>query len=129
MSPATSRTRWRSTSRRLPPIGKSSAAFRFRATNIPSRLPTTTGLLIRRWNVNRLRPAALGPFDYTREDYTPSLWFAEGVTSYYAYVHLRRAGLWSRDEFLGHFAGEIGQLEIEPGRLTMSAESSSFHAW
>ncbi|PYV18288.1 MAG: hypothetical protein DMG21_05350, partial [Acidobacteria bacterium] len=40
------------------------------------------------WNVKRLRPAALGPFDYTREDYTPSLWFAEGVTSYYAYVHL-----------------------------------------
>ena len=81
------------------------------------------------WNVKRLRPLALGPFDYSREDYTPSLWFAEGVTSYYAYAHLLRAGLWTREEFLQHLANEIAQLEIEPGRLMMSAESSSFHAW
>jgi predicted metalloprotease with PDZ domain len=81
------------------------------------------------WNVKRLRPQALGPFDYAREDYTPSLWFAEGVTSYYAYRHLLGSGLWTREEFLGHLAGEIEQLEIEPGRLMMSAESSSFHAW
>jgi predicted metalloprotease with PDZ domain len=81
------------------------------------------------WNVKRLRPAALGPFDYTRENYTPSLWFAEGVTSYYAYVHLFRSGLWSRNDFLKHLAGEIRTFEMEPGRALMSAESSSFHAW
>lgn len=81
------------------------------------------------WNVKRLRPAALGPFDYTRENYTPSLWFAEGVTSYYAYVHLLRSGLWSRASFLKHLADEIRTLELEPGRSVMSAESSSFHAW
>jgi len=81
------------------------------------------------WNVKRLRPAALGPFDYTRENYTPSLWFAEGVTSYYAYVHLLRSGLWSREVFLKHLADEIRELELEPGRPLMSAESSSFHAW
>ncbi len=81
------------------------------------------------WNVKRLRPLALGPFDYTREDYTPSLWFAEGVTSYYAYLHLLRAGLWAREDFLGHLGNEIAQFQIEPGRLMISAESSSFHAW
>jgi predicted metalloprotease with PDZ domain len=81
------------------------------------------------WNVKRLRPAALGPFDYTRENYTPSLWFAEGVTSYYAYVHLFRSGVWSREEFLKHLAGEVRNLETTPGRALMSAESSSFHAW
>ena len=81
------------------------------------------------WNVKRLRPAALGPFDYTREDYTPSLWFAEGVTSYYAYVHLLRSGTWSRPDFLHHLAGEAHDLANDPGRALMSAESSSFHAW
>lgn len=81
------------------------------------------------WNVKRLRPAALGPFDYTRENYTPSLWFAEGITSYYAYVHLLRSGIWSRQDFLKHMADEIRSLELTPGRALMSAESSSFHAW
>ncbi|MGH9451655.1 MAG: M61 family metallopeptidase [Terriglobia bacterium] len=81
------------------------------------------------WNVKRLRPAALGPFDYTKENYTRSLWFAEGLTQYYSYVHLRRAGLWSRQDFLDHLAGEVQTLEDEPGRFMMSAESSSFHAW
>lgn len=90
---------------------------------------TATHEFFHLWNIKRLRPQALGPFDYAREDYTPSLWFAEGVTSYYAYRHLLRSGLWTRDEFLGHLAGEIGQLELEPGRFMMSAESSSFHAW
>ena len=81
------------------------------------------------WNVKRLRPAALGPFDYTKEDYTQSLWFAEGVTSYYSYVALRRAGIWSDADFRKKLAGEVQTLESEPGRKLMSAESSSFHAW
>jgi predicted metalloprotease with PDZ domain len=81
------------------------------------------------WNVKRLRPAALGPFDYRREDYTPSLWFAEGITTYYSYVAQLRAGLWTEEDFLKRLSGEIAQLETEPGRDSMSAESSSFHAW
>jgi predicted metalloprotease with PDZ domain len=81
------------------------------------------------WNVKRLRPAGLGPFDYTREQYTPSLWFAEGVTTYYSYLHLYRAGIWTREKFLQRLADEIRALENEPGRALMSAESSSFHAW
>ena len=81
------------------------------------------------WNVKRLRPAALGPFDYTRENYSRSLWFAEGVTSYFGYLFLLRSGLWTRDQFLNHLASEVYDLEKEPGRKLMSAESSSFHAW
>jgi len=81
------------------------------------------------WNVKRLRPAALGPFDYTRENYSRSLWFAEGITTYYSYVFLLRSGLWTREQFLGHLAGEISTLEREPGRKLMSAEASSFNAW
>src|SRR2546426_3920613 len=81
------------------------------------------------WNVKRLRPAALGPFNYAREDYTQSLWFAEGVTSYYAYVNLLRSGAWDRKEFLKRLAEEVRALELEPGRALASAESSSLHAW
>jgi len=81
------------------------------------------------WSVKRLRPAGLGPFDYTREVYTPSLWLAEGVTSYVSYLALLRSGLWTREQFLARLADEIRTLEQEPGRSLMSAESSSFHAW
>jgi predicted metalloprotease with PDZ domain len=81
------------------------------------------------WNVKRLRPAALGPFDYTRENYSSSLWFSEGVTTYYAYLFLLQSGLWTREQFLSHLVNEIYTLEMEPGRKLMSAESSSFAAW
>jgi predicted metalloprotease with PDZ domain len=81
------------------------------------------------WNVKRLRPAALGPFDYTKENHTRSLWLAEGTTSYYAYVHLLRSGNWTRDQFLNRLANEIRELERDPGRKLMSAEDSSFNAW
>ena len=81
------------------------------------------------WNVKRLRPAGLGPFDYTREQYTRSLWFAEGVTTYYSYIFLLRSGIWTREQFLERLADEIRAFEYEPGRRLMSAESSSFHAW
>jgi predicted metalloprotease with PDZ domain len=81
------------------------------------------------WNVKRLRPAGLGPFDYSRECYTRSLWFVEGITTYYSYVNLLRSGIWSQQEFLERLAGEVRALREAPGRRLMSAESSSFHAW
>ena len=81
------------------------------------------------WNVKRLRPAGLAQLDYTRENYTRSLWFAEGITSYYSYLHLLRSGIWDRKEFLKRLADEIRNFEAEPGRALMSAESSSFAAW
>ncbi len=81
------------------------------------------------WNVKRLRPAALGPFEYERHTPTRSLWFAEGVTQYYCYLNLLRSGIWNRTQFLSRLALEIRTLERDPGHELMSAESSSFHAW
>jgi predicted metalloprotease with PDZ domain len=81
------------------------------------------------WNVKRLRPVGLGPFNYSREVYTRSLWFVEGITTYYSYVNLLRSGVWPRQEFLDRLAGEVHALMQSPGRKLMSAESSSFHAW
>jgi len=81
------------------------------------------------WNVKRLRPQGLGPFDYAQEVYTPSLWFAEGVTSYFGYWNLLRSGIWGRNDFLNQLSDEVRHFQQEPGRGLMSAESSSFHAW
>ena len=81
------------------------------------------------WNVKRIRPDALGPFDYTRENYTRLLWVAEGVTSYYENLFVRRAGLMSDRQYLKAAAAEIQKLQQTPGRLLQSLEESSFDAW
>jgi predicted metalloprotease with PDZ domain len=81
------------------------------------------------WNVKRIRPDALGPFDYTKENYTKLLWVAEGITDYYARVALRRADLISEKEFLKENAKAFQNLQDTPGRLVMSTEESSFDAW
>jgi predicted metalloprotease with PDZ domain len=97
--------------------------------NATEALETAAHEFFHTWNVKRLRPAALGPFDYTRENYSRSLWVAEGITSYYGYLFLLQSGLWTRDQFLNRLANEISTLEREPGRKLMSVESSSFSAW
>ena len=81
------------------------------------------------WNVKRIRPEALGPFDYTRENYTRSLWVVEGLTSYYDRYTLRRAGLQSVKRYLEKLAEEWGQVQAIPGRRKVSVEEASFDAW
>jgi predicted metalloprotease with PDZ domain len=81
------------------------------------------------WNVKRLRPIELGPFDYEREVYPRSLWLAEGVTDYYADLLLRRAGLTTPDDYLMLLSSAIRTLQTTPGRLTQTAEMASFDAW
>ena len=81
------------------------------------------------WNVKRIRPDALGPFNYTQENYTKLLWVAEGITDYYADLALRRAGLISEEEYLSAAARAFQQLQETPGRLVQSAEESSFDSW
>jgi len=81
------------------------------------------------WNVKRIRPDALGPFDYTRENYTKVLWVAEGITDYYADLVLRRAGLITESEFLLATARSFQSLQGTPGRKVQSVEDSSFDSW
>ncbi|HEY0367537.1 MAG TPA: PDZ domain-containing protein [Pyrinomonadaceae bacterium] len=81
------------------------------------------------WNVKRIRPDALGPFDYTQENYTKLLWVAEGITDYYADLVLRRAGLITESDFLSATARSMQSLQNTPGRLVQSVEESSFDAW
>ncbi len=92
------------------------------------------------WNVKRLRPVELGPFDYENEVYTPSLWVAEGITSYYDRLIVRRAGLCSVEEYLAgdppspgsdadKAVNDIERLQTTPGRLVQPLEASSIDAW
>jgi predicted metalloprotease with PDZ domain len=81
------------------------------------------------WNVRRIRPQALEPIDYTKENFTRALWFSEGVTSTAEEIIQLRAGLIDERQFLGHLSEQITELENRPARLTQSAEESSQGAW
>lgn len=80
------------------------------------------------WNVKRVRPVALGPFDYTREQYQPSLWVAEGWTQYYGLAALHRAGVTDRAEFYRTMAQTIRSNLTAPGRKEVSPRMASFNA-
>jgi predicted metalloprotease with PDZ domain len=80
------------------------------------------------WNVKRVRPVALGPFDYTREQYQPSLWVAEGWTQYYGQAALHRSGVTDLAEFYRAMAGTIRANLTAPGRKEVSPRMASFNA-
>lgn len=81
------------------------------------------------WNVKRLRPKSLGPFDYDNENYTDLLWVMEGFTSYYDELILRRAGYYSEEEYINKIIGTINYVENQPGNKVQPVAHSSFDAW
>jgi predicted metalloprotease with PDZ domain len=81
------------------------------------------------WNIKRLRPVELGPFDYENENYTEALWVAEGFTDYYAGLLVKRPGISTRDEFFEELSGHIEAVQTTPGRLVTSAAMSSYDTW
>jgi len=81
------------------------------------------------YNVKRIRPMALGPFDYDKENYTRMLWVSEGFTSYYEDLILSRAGLITQDDVLEAARSNIANYESVPGHRFQSAAESSFDTW
>ncbi len=81
------------------------------------------------WNVKRIRPKTLGPFDYENENYTHNLWLSEGMTSYYSGVILQRMGKISNQEYVNRLAAEISSVENTPGSHLESAAEASWDAW
>jgi len=81
------------------------------------------------WNVKRIRPQSLEPIDYTREQYTNALWFAEGVTSTISDYILLRAALMDEARWLRYLEHEIAVYERRPAHLTQSVEDSSIETW
>jgi len=81
------------------------------------------------WNVKRIRPAEMWPYDYSREDETPLLWVSEGFTNYYASVALYRAGLRTRQQFVQSVEGAINGVESNAARAYISPADSSVSTW
>ena len=80
------------------------------------------------WNVKRIRPAALGPFDYTEAQHEPSLWVAEGWTQYYGEMTPTRVGIVSRADFYTRLARTLQAVATSPARLERSPREASFDA-
>jgi predicted metalloprotease with PDZ domain len=81
------------------------------------------------WNVKRIRPQSLEPVDYTKEQYSRALWFAEGVTNTYTSLTLQRSGIWTKDKWYADLAQQVCELESRPARKWQSVEESSLDTW
>ena len=79
--------------------------------------------------MKRIRPDTLYPVDYTKEQYTRALWFAEGVTNTYGSYTLARSGIWSKQQFYHDLGEQITELEARPANRWQSVEESSLDAW
>jgi predicted metalloprotease with PDZ domain len=99
------------------------------ATSVDAAIAVAAHEFFHVWNVKRIRPQSLDPVDYTKEQYTRALWFAEGVTSCYAAFTLERSGLWSKNQFYADLASQIGELQSRPAHRWQSVEESSLDAW
>ena len=99
------------------------------ATSVEGAVTIAAHEFFHAWNVKRIRPQTLEPVDFTKEQYTRALWFAEGVTSTYAAYTLERSGIWPKERFYGDLASQISELDSRPARLWQSVEESSLDAW
>jgi predicted metalloprotease with PDZ domain len=81
------------------------------------------------YNVKRLRPVELGPFDYEKGPRTSGLWVAEGLTTYYGDLMVGRAALATPQDFLARLSSHIAQLQKTPGRLVQTLEQASLDVW
>jgi predicted metalloprotease with PDZ domain len=81
------------------------------------------------WNIKRIKPKRLVPFDYSKENYTELLWFFEGGTSYYDNVLIRRAGILSAPRYLNRLGEALTALQGTPGRKVQSLVESSSLTW
>ncbi len=81
------------------------------------------------WNVKRIRPIQLGPFNYDEENYTSLLWVMEGFTSYYDELLLRRAGFYTQDQMLQKINSSVNYVEGSEGSRVQPVAHASFDAW
>jgi predicted metalloprotease with PDZ domain len=90
-------------------------------------LDTVSHEFFHAWNVERIRPAALEPFDFGDASVTTELWLAEGFTSYYGPLVMKRADLYSLEDFLKEMGRAINTVRNGPGRQFRSlVEMSRF---
>jgi predicted metalloprotease with PDZ domain len=81
------------------------------------------------YNVKRIRPIELGPFDYDNGSKTKMLWLSEGITVYYEYIILKRAGFTTQEDVLHTFQLSIKEYESKPGRNFQTPAAASYTTW
>jgi predicted metalloprotease with PDZ domain len=81
------------------------------------------------YNVKRIRPIELGPFDYDNPNPTDMLWVSEGFTSYYQHLMLARSGRMTQQELLDALGRTIAATENNTGRLFQPVTVSSRETW
>jgi predicted metalloprotease with PDZ domain len=81
------------------------------------------------FNVKRIRPVALGPFDYDRENYTDMLWVSEGFTVYYEDQVLLRSRFYPAEEYLERLRGILSRFENGTGHRYTSVAEASLDVW
>ncbi len=114
-------------------LNSTAVSFTGHNLNIPTVMTGTLSYLIHEYfhsyNVKRIRPFELGPFDYSRENHTDLLWVSEGFTVYYEYIILKRAGLMNEQEFFHALSANIEAAENDPGRKYQSLAEASYSTW
>ncbi|MFM6925781.1 MAG: M61 family metallopeptidase [Ferruginibacter sp.] len=81
------------------------------------------------YNVKRIRPFELGPFDYDKGNRTNLLWISEGLSVYYEYLIVKRAGLADAATLFSNLEGNLNAHENNPGKLYQSLQQASYHTW
>jgi len=81
------------------------------------------------WNIKRIRPVELGPFDYNKENYTTELWISEGLTSYYDNLILLRSKILNLEEYFEFLSIDINNFEKNFGKKSQTLSESSFDSW
>lgn len=104
-------------------------SYNYVKNNIWNAASITSHEYFHLWNVKRIRPKELGPFDYTGVVRSRHLWLCEGVTSYYGDLTLARAGIWPEKQYLEHLAEEIVSHNNNPDRKVTSVERASERVW
>ncbi len=98
------------------------------ATSAKDNIGTVAHEFFHAWNVERIRPASLEPFDFTSTNMSGELWFAEGFTSYYTDLTLVRAGILSMEEYLQNLSGLMNYVLLSPGSKLHSPVEMSYQA-
>jgi predicted metalloprotease with PDZ domain len=124
----------------LPPESNASGALEHQNSHISFAPPgnvaepenmigTASHEFFHTWNVKRIRPADMWPYDYSREDESPLLWISEGFTNYYGVIGTYRAGVTTKEAFLERAAGAMSDIENNPARSFISPAESSVSTW
>lgn len=80
------------------------------------------------WNAERIRPASLEPFDFTKTNMSGELWFAEGFTKYYEDLVKVRAGLITKDDYILNQGGGFNYVWTSTGRIFFNPIEMSYKA-